>query len=311
MPRSMREQATTVAKQVKLLLCVLCASCSTGPGAPGSTEELAGLPQDTRALRGTFLPEKSIPELQRFPDLVTLYFGGWGEPTLTDIGLERLGTLDLPKLQSLFLGPNPYITDSGLRHLSGLRSIRNLGLASCHPLTDDGLRVVATLTQLEGLDLRGNPRFTDAGVHRLETMGNLRVLLLDGCKNVTREAAARLQSALPECRVTKDDVLWAEQMKSRPENRSPFTRHTNPGVRYPARLGFGVGMVVGVPVAILALPFVTGSDDSNLGPIVPMYFCAFCFGTVFGGIVWPLFGWWPPISPDEGIREGNYLKDTG
>ena len=100
-----------------LLLCVLSAACSTTPEAPRNEAEIAGLPGETTVLRATFLPEDDFPELQRLPNLKTLYFGGWGEPTLTDFGLEKLRTLDLPRLQSLFLGPNPYITDRGLEHL--------------------------------------------------------------------------------------------------------------------------------------------------------------------------------------------------
>ena len=81
-------------------------------------------------------------------------------------------------------------------------------------------------------------------------------------------------------------------------NSPPFTMHSNAGVRIPARVGYGIGGLIGVPFSFLLFPItVQYADpaDGNLAPLMifaPIMWCSIAGGTVFGSLAWPFFGWW-------------------
>ena len=79
--------------------------------------------------------------------------------------------------------------------------------------------------------------------------------------------------------------------------------HPKAVVRYPAKAGEVVGVVVGVPVAIVCLPIslIVGSmgtdEERNWAPLYPLALTANIMTTVVGGPSWLLFGWWGDTEP--------------
>jgi hypothetical protein len=67
-------------------------------------------------------------------------------------------------------------------------------------ITDKGLWTVSSLRGVSWLNL-GGTQITDKGLHHLESMSNLPRLFLYNCPKVTAEGVARLQKALPNCKI--------------------------------------------------------------------------------------------------------------
>ena len=67
-------------------------------------------------------------------------------------------------------------------------------------ITDEGLKHFKSLTRLESLGLRGT-EISDAGLRHLESLTQLRSLDLTDT-HVTDEGIAKLQQALPNCKIT-------------------------------------------------------------------------------------------------------------
>ena len=61
------------------------------------------------------------------------------------------------------------ITDDGLKHLAGLRSLKRLTLGA-HDITDRGLKYLRSLPELESLSLSNNTAVTDQGLIHLKGM---------------------------------------------------------------------------------------------------------------------------------------------
>ncbi len=91
--------------------------------------------------------------------------------------------------------------DADLRELCELRDLTALSLRGMR-ITDRGLQTVSELRELNWLGLTGTA-ITDKGLHHLESVSNLRTLFLANCPNVTDEAVARLQRALPKCQIER------------------------------------------------------------------------------------------------------------
>ncbi|MBC8873173.1 MAG: hypothetical protein H8E44_27380 [Planctomycetes bacterium] len=70
--------------------------------------------------------------------------------------LAKLAVLDLL---------DTYVTDDGLKHLTGLTNLSHLSLSGT-PVTDDGLRHLTGLTSLRSLDVC-DTQVTDEGVMEL------------------------------------------------------------------------------------------------------------------------------------------------
>jgi hypothetical protein len=90
-------------------------------------------------------------------------------------------------------------TDANLGELCELRDLYNLGLKGTS-VTDKGMRTVAALRQLYSLDL-ARTGITDVGLRRLERLSKLSYLDLHNCPNITDAGVARLQKALPKCKI--------------------------------------------------------------------------------------------------------------
>ena len=120
----------------------------------------------------THLTDAALGHLKTLPALTSLYLGG----THTDAeGVTRDGGAGL--------------TDAGLKHLAGLRSLRNLSLGGSG-FTDRGLVHLKGMTGLRSLAL-GSPSFSDAGLAELTGLVGLNDLSLAG-SGVTGPGLARL-----------------------------------------------------------------------------------------------------------------------
>ena len=95
----------------------------------------------------------------------------------------------------------PNATDADLGELCELRRLEALGLAGTD-VTDAGLETVSKLTGLERLSLNFTG-VSDEGLRHLESLSDLRALYLFHCPNVTDEGVARLQKALPSCKIRR------------------------------------------------------------------------------------------------------------
>jgi hypothetical protein len=120
-------------------------------------------------------------------DLKRLEVLGFSNATIADAGLTSLK--DLPRLKSLSFYSCQGITDGGLVHLRGLKSLEHLRLSredfptpgkpAAPRITDAGLEHLKGLTNLSYLNLMGQD-ITDAGLKRLEALSKLRDLYLSG-----------------------------------------------------------------------------------------------------------------------------------
>lgn len=117
---------------------------------------------------------------------------------VTDAGLEYLaGMTDLQELTLTFSD----VTGSGLKHLAGLKQFHSLDLDWSSKVTDEGMRELAGLKELRTLNLSASP-VTDAAVKVIAGLSKLRHLNIASTK-ITAGGAAKVQKALPKCRITR------------------------------------------------------------------------------------------------------------
>ena len=116
---------------------------------------------------------------------------------VTDAGVKALSALPL---ETLWLGPR--ITDTGLRFLCGIPTLRHLDLCA-HMVTDEGATALANLAGLEILWLT-RCSITDASV---PVLGGLRSLteLNVSFTGITAAGVSHLRSALPNTRLVEPD----------------------------------------------------------------------------------------------------------
>jgi hypothetical protein len=119
-------------------------------------------------------------------------------PGLTDNRVQRVCAL--PGLKYLHFVDCP-ITDARLKTVVRVLGLEALSLDGT-AITDEGLAEVARLRDLEALSLKRDS-VTDAGLRHLEGMSGLTWLDLRACPNVTDEGVARLQKALPNCKIER------------------------------------------------------------------------------------------------------------
>ena len=155
---------------------------------------------------------KKLPKLQylslvaaKITDAGLQNLEGWSGPKalwldcteITDVGLQHLE--GLTRLESLTLGSTK-VTDVGLQYLEGLTRLESLSLNGTK-ITDVGLQHLKRLSQLQDLDLR-NTAITDAGLRHLEGLTKIQSLQLFHTQ-VTSAGVAKLQQALPNCKITR------------------------------------------------------------------------------------------------------------
>ena len=187
-----------------------------GPHLPpivNSKRDIENLPASQRSVRARFLPDSDIPALARLRELRYIEFASGnavGPAKITNEGLAELAKLDLPDLDAISLGWCDEITDAGLAHIVRMRTIKTLHLESCPKITDAGLRELLNAKNLTSLDLRGCPNVTDDGIQELGAKKNWEFIFLGGCPKITPQGVAKLQGALPNARVTKNDHEWEQ-----------------------------------------------------------------------------------------------------
>lgn len=160
----------------------------------------AGLQQldDLRLLEVLMLPASTISDdglraLDGKEDLrvLTLSADGLGLLGITDVGLARIASHR--KLGVLSLR-GAAISDDGLRHLAGLKSLEYLTLANCHAITDAGLKHLAVLKNLKHLGLAGTS-VTGPGLEHLKGLALLRSLSIPS--DASQSAVNRFRAAMP------------------------------------------------------------------------------------------------------------------
>jgi hypothetical protein len=104
----------------------------------------------------------------------------------------RFGVLDFEGVEG---------TDVLLGEVCEARSIEGLFLRKSD-LSDAGMSSISGLKWLQYLDLRSTG-ITDAGLRRLEGLKKLTTLRLETCPAITDEGVARLQKALPRCKICR------------------------------------------------------------------------------------------------------------
>ena len=156
---------------------------------------------------------------------------------LTDDGLAQLAKLDLPHLDTLLLGWCEHITDAGLEHVSQMQMLQYLELAANTHISDTGLAQLASMKSLTGLNLSGCPGITDRGLLHLTTKRDWQYIDLSGCENVSAKGIAKLQAALPNAPIRKEDREWedrARRLKQEFEDRGPLNLYyREPGYKGP------------------------------------------------------------------------------
>ncbi|MBA4017129.1 MAG: hypothetical protein C0483_08155 [Pirellula sp.] len=121
--------------------------------------------------------------------------------TATDDDLARLRSCDA--ITSLFLSGAP-ITDAGTAHLKGMKRMKILDLART-AVSDASMPHVAGLTNLDTLRL-ADISIGDQGLSSLHPLTMLKTLNVKGTR-VTAEGVAKLQKALPDCKIEWDGAV--------------------------------------------------------------------------------------------------------
>ncbi len=159
--------------------------------------------------------DAELEHLESLPRLKLLRLGG---ANITDDGLIHVAVLT--DLEELSLH-RTHVGDAGLEHVQGLTQLRRLNLYATN-ISDSGLKYLKRLGRLEDLclsktkvtDLQhlkqltqvqylnlDNTQVTDAGLEPIEGFAKLERLDLCVTK-VTDARVARLQKALPNCKIT-------------------------------------------------------------------------------------------------------------
>lgn len=143
--------------------------------------------------------DNAVLDISRLTYLENLQLNGF------IIGDEDLASLaKLKRLKRLIIicwKGEKKITDSGLKHLSGLTSLKWLSVScpQADDMTDDGLAYLANLKKLQNLSV-GEGNFTDRGLRHLEALKGLTSLQIISENAFSNAASERLQNELPNVR---------------------------------------------------------------------------------------------------------------
>lgn len=98
--------------------------------------------------------------------------------------------------------------------------------------------------------------------------------------------------------------------------RQSLVTHPKPIVRYPAKIGYQIGTLLGFPVSIILYPITviaSGGEDCETqawAPFAPVIYMRDITSTIVGGIPWVFFGWWG-VSTVESTAHAIYkLPET-
>lgn len=143
-------------------------------------------------LWGTRISDRGIEHLQGMPSLDVLEM----PDTITDTGLRVLSAL--PSLRILSVRFNRALTNAGLAVIGKCRTLQVLDLSET-AIGDEGLVFLRDLPHLTVLYLWGTP-MSDAGLAQLHEHTALRHLIVKRTR-VTTKGIAALQEALPYCHI--------------------------------------------------------------------------------------------------------------
>jgi len=127
----------------------------------------------------------------------SVFFLNFGNPWVTDAELEHLKGFRGTNLLWLNLS-NIKLPEAGLEYVKALTNLRVLNLNTTKT-TDAGVAHLKGMTKLQELWL-ANTEITDAGLEYLRELTKLRELNLSNTQ-VTDEGVAKLQQALPNCKI--------------------------------------------------------------------------------------------------------------
>jgi internalin A len=169
--------------------------------------------------------------LERLTNLRHLNLVGTG---ITNTGLSCVAGLE--KLEELDLSYCPSITDAGLAHLKGLRSLRSLGLERTS-ISDAGLEHVAELRNLRELDI-SDDSIGDVGMAWLTGLNQLERLTAHCCRDVTDAGLTHLaglsklkQLFLGHSQITDNGLRCLKGLKSLQYLDTGNTHVTDAGVK--------------------------------------------------------------------------------
>jgi hypothetical protein len=143
-------------------------------------------------LSDTMVTDSGMKHLQGLSGLGFLLLGN---TQITDVGLCHIA--DLQRLDELNLG-GTLVTDNGLKKLAGLSQLQVLGLYDTR-ITDAGLKDISKLSGMLELYM-DMTAVTDTGIDNLKELKHLGMLSLKKTR-VTEAGVAKLQRALPKCRI--------------------------------------------------------------------------------------------------------------
>ena len=201
---------------IQLITLFLLLGCGKYPPIVENSDDIRKLSKEEPSVRARGLSDEHINALEHLRKLTYLDFtGGWAteEAKITDKGLKILSELDLPMIETLSLGYNVNITDSGTKYLVNMKSVKWLSLMVCPHITDIGLKNLSMMSTLDALDLRGCKGITNYGLNFLAEMKGIKQILLGGCDKITSDAVDKLQAKLPNAKVAKDEKEWSQHSK--------------------------------------------------------------------------------------------------
>lgn len=164
--------------------------------------EALPLVRELQELAWLRLPHRSANQwVEGLSDKKTLRELSLYRTDITDPGAKHLGKMTW--LTRLTLAMTNF-GDAGLEQIKGLTNLNMLNLHATR-ITDKGLVHLKEMKKVEVMLLR-DCNITDAGLQHLHTMSGLTVLFAKGTK-ITAEGIAKLQKALPACKVHWDGGL--------------------------------------------------------------------------------------------------------
>jgi hypothetical protein len=121
---------------------------------------------------------KDWPKLQKFRGLEHLRILEKMAPEITDDHVLTLSKLHLPKLRQVSLAHCTNVTDNGIQSLTNFPSIRGLQLIGLS-ITDRGMKTIATaFPRLNGINVEGCPLLTTNGILCLTNSSTITSLTL-------------------------------------------------------------------------------------------------------------------------------------